>query len=224
MDPGIRESGDRGIKGHSNPRILESLSPASLPRIPESSNPPPRLLDVGCGSGEMLRTAGAAGMTVAGIDISENGIAQARERAPDADLRVGSAEELPFPDAHFDCIVAVGSLEHFLDPSKAVREIRRVARPGARVMLIVPNRRWLFIWVNHLCRAVAPDRSQPLERVATRNEWQALIEGSGLRVLRVLRDNRFFLPGAALQMLVRVLGAVVPLRFAYQLVFVAEPR
>jgi SAM-dependent methyltransferase len=182
---GTREPGNQG--GCWNPRILESPNPA------------PMLLDVGCGNGEMLRAAGAAGMALAGIDISENGIAQARAKVPDADLRVGSAEELPFPDARFDYITS-------------------------RVLLIVPNRRWLFFWVNQLRQAIAPDQSQPLERVATQGEWQALIEASGLRVLQVVKDNRVFLPGAALQALVRVLVAVIPLRFAYQLVFVAEPR
>jgi ubiquinone/menaquinone biosynthesis C-methylase UbiE len=172
----------------------------------------------------MLRTAGLAGMTVAGIDISENGIAQARAKLPDANLLVASAEALPFPDRSFDYVVAVGSLEHFMEPRKAAREIRRVARPGARVLLIVPNRRWLFVGVNYLRQAVAPNQGQPLERMATRSEWQALIEESGLKVLRVLKDNRVFLPGAALQALVRMLGAVIPLRFAYQLVFLAEPR
>jgi SAM-dependent methyltransferase len=184
----------------------------------------PRLLDVGCGSGEMLRAAGDAGMELAGIDISENGIAQARAKLPDADLRVASAEQLPFPDGRFDYIISVGSLEHFMDPRKGVMEMKRVARPKARVLLIVPNRRFLFAWVSHLRQAIAPGQSQPLERMASREEWHSLIEESGLRILQVHKDNRFFLPGAVLQAFARALGAMIPLRFAYQLVFLAEPR
>jgi ubiquinone/menaquinone biosynthesis C-methylase UbiE len=192
--------------------------------IPQPEAPAPRLLDVGCGSGEMLRAAGAAGMSVAGIDISETGIAQAREKLPDADLKVASAEALPFTDASFDYVVSVGSLEHFMDPGKGLQEMKRVARPRARILLIVPNSRFLFAWVSHLRQAIAPGQSQPLERMASRKEWHELIEGNGLRVLQVHKDNKFFLPGVLLQGLGRGIGALIPRRLAYQLVFVAEPK
>jgi len=90
--------------------------------------------------------------------------------------------------------------------------------------LTLPNRQFLFAWVSLLRQAVARDQSQPLERMASREEWHELIEGNHLRILRVYKDNQFFLPGAALQALVRGIGRLIPMRTAYVLVFLAEPE
>jgi SAM-dependent methyltransferase len=61
-----------------------------------------RLLDVGCGSGELCTQAAARGATVSGIDAAEGMVEIARRRLPGADLRVGPMERLPWDDASFD--------------------------------------------------------------------------------------------------------------------------
>jgi len=61
-----------------------------------------RLVDVACGSGLALELAGLGGAGCAGIDASPRLIAVARDRNPDADLRVGDMHALPWPDAGFD--------------------------------------------------------------------------------------------------------------------------
>ena len=92
-----------------------------------------RLLDVGCGGGLLLRDASAAGIRVTGLDHSPDMVELARERAPEADVVLGEAERLPFPDRSFDAL-AMSIVFFFLeDPVGALRECRRVLRPGGRL-------------------------------------------------------------------------------------------
>jgi SAM-dependent methyltransferase len=95
--------------------------------------PGTRLLDVGCGSGELCALAAGRGATVAGIDAAEGMIAIARRRVPDGDLRVGAIETLPWADATFDVVTAVNALQFADDFMAALREAARVARPGGVV-------------------------------------------------------------------------------------------
>ena len=91
------------------------------------------LLDLGCGSGEFLALAAGRGADVAGVDDAEAMIAAARRRVPDADLRVGSIEELPWPDDVFDVVTAFNAVQFAGDRRAALAEARRVARNGALV-------------------------------------------------------------------------------------------
>jgi len=92
-----------------------------------------RLLDVGCGSGVALELAHKRGAVVAGLDASEGLLAVARTRPIDADLRQGDLEALPFEPDSFDAVTAFNSVQYASDPVAALREVRRVARPGAAV-------------------------------------------------------------------------------------------
>jgi SAM-dependent methyltransferase len=91
------------------------------------------VLDLGCGSGEFLGLAAERGAEVAGIDDAEAMIAAARRRVPDADLRVGSIEDLPWPDDAFDVVTAFNAIQFAGDRVAALAEARRVARNGALV-------------------------------------------------------------------------------------------
>jgi SAM-dependent methyltransferase len=95
--------------------------------------PGTRLLDVGCGSGELCALAAERGAEVAGIDAAEGMIAIARRRLPDADLRVGPMEELPWADDTFDVATAVNALQFAADFLGALAEMARVVRPGGLV-------------------------------------------------------------------------------------------
>ena len=94
-----------------------------------------RVLDVGCGSGELLMLAAARGAEVSGIDAAEGMLAIARRRLPDADLRLGAMEALPWEDGRFDVVTAVNALQFALDFVAALREAARVARPGGRLAI-----------------------------------------------------------------------------------------
>ena len=98
--------------------------------------PRSRLLDAGCGTGGFLRWAMEEGEFAAGagIDLGAAAIELARQRVPDADLRVGSLRSLPFDDRSFDLVVTNDVLQHVPERElpESLRELRRVlAEDGA---------------------------------------------------------------------------------------------
>jgi FAD/FMN-containing dehydrogenase/SAM-dependent methyltransferase len=98
------------------------------------AGPGTRLLDVGCGSGLTLVLATERGAIPAGLDISPGLLQIARDRLPDADLREGDMEHLPFGDAAFDAVTGVNAFQFAGDPQRALRESARVTRPGGHVV------------------------------------------------------------------------------------------
>ncbi len=86
------------------------------------------VLDMACGSGLALRHAGAMGSTVSGIDAAETLIEIARDRNPDADLRLGSMFELPWSDESFDVVMSINGVWGGCEA--ALVEAHRVLRPG----------------------------------------------------------------------------------------------
>lgn len=93
-----------------------------------------RLLEIGCGEGELL-----AAMTARrkfGVDPSINALQRARRRS-DAKCSVARSEQLPFPPASFDLVVTVGVMEHFEDPDAATREIFRVLSPTGHYIALI---------------------------------------------------------------------------------------
>ncbi len=92
-----------------------------------------RLLDVGCGSGELLRLAVARGAVASGADPSTGMLELAGRLAPPADLRVAGIEALPWPDGTFDVVTAVNALHLADDEPAALQEVRRVLAPGGLV-------------------------------------------------------------------------------------------
>jgi SAM-dependent methyltransferase len=94
-----------------------------------------RVLDVGCGPGSVLeQLARRFDVEGVGIDASPKMIEVARSEAPDIEFHVGWAEDLPFPDAIFDAVVS-RMVVHHLDRPRAFAEMRRVLRPGGRVVV-----------------------------------------------------------------------------------------
>jgi SAM-dependent methyltransferase len=98
------------------------------------AGPGTRLLDVGCGSGLTLVLAQERGALPAGLDVSPGLLQIARERLPDADLRAGDMEYLPFGDGTFDAVTGVNAFQFAGNPQKALHEATRVTRPGGRVV------------------------------------------------------------------------------------------
>jgi SAM-dependent methyltransferase len=99
-----------------------------------------RVLDVGCGPGAYLRRLHdlEPGLRLAGLDLSPGMASEARANVPAAGVMVADAQSLPFPDGQFDHALAPHMLYHVPDIAGAVRELRRVLRPGG-VLLVVTN-------------------------------------------------------------------------------------
>ena len=101
-----------------------------------------RIVDVGCNHGYGSRIlAGSAGAVV-GVDLSPKAIELARELNHSANLsfELSDAGRMPFADASFDAAVSFQVIEHIEDPRPYLREIRRVLKPGGKVILTTPNR------------------------------------------------------------------------------------
>lgn len=92
-----------------------------------------RVLDIACGSGLVARLAAGAGAAVSGIDAAAGLVDLARDRAPAADLRVGSMFTLPWADGTFDAAYSINGI--WGGCVDALREARRVVRPGGLVAI-----------------------------------------------------------------------------------------
>lgn len=98
------------------------------------------LLDAGCGTGGAAAIAHERDAKVSGIDAAEPSIEIARARVPGADFRVGELEALPYEDDFFDVVTGFNSFQYAADPVNALREARRVARPGGTVVILTWGR------------------------------------------------------------------------------------
>jgi SAM-dependent methyltransferase len=98
-----------------------------------------KILDAGCGPGEMAAMLMQRGYEVWGIDIAEPMVRHARERCRSNRFRVGDIERIPFPDSTFDGVVCLGVLEYLDADAKALREIGRVLKPGGKAVVSTPN-------------------------------------------------------------------------------------
>jgi ubiquinone/menaquinone biosynthesis C-methylase UbiE len=95
------------------------------------------VLDIGCGVGAFLELVAARGGVPAAIDASEALVALARERLPNADLRVGDMAALPYAENSFDLVTGFNAFFFANDMVTALREAGRVARRGAPVVIQV---------------------------------------------------------------------------------------
>ncbi|MBM3833104.1 MAG: methyltransferase domain-containing protein [Verrucomicrobia bacterium] len=96
-----------------------------------------RVLDVGCGAGQVVGRLAEAGFEAHGVDVSEPNIEKARRFSSRCQFYDG--RHLPFPDNHFASVGALNVLEHVEEPEAFIPELARVTEPGGRVVLSSPN-------------------------------------------------------------------------------------
>ncbi|GAA3988857.1 class I SAM-dependent methyltransferase [Allokutzneria multivorans] len=100
-----------------------------------------RVLDAGCGAGPLFAALRERGANVSGFDVSAGMLEQARRRlGDDADLKVADlADPLPYADDSFDDVVASLVLHYLEDWAPVLAEVRRVLKPGGRLIVSVDN-------------------------------------------------------------------------------------
>ncbi len=155
------------------------LGPAGLDRAA-------RALDVGCGTGYMLRwlERAAGGMPVVGLEFSAAGLAFCRERGHPRLVRA-SAAGLPFRSASFDLVTSFEVLDELRDDRPAFDELARVLRPGGRLLIRLPALEWL---------RSSHDVAIETQRRTTTGELAAKLEARGLAVERATYANTLLLP------------------------------
>jgi ubiquinone/menaquinone biosynthesis C-methylase UbiE len=134
-----------------------------------------RVLDVACGTGIVARIAarklgGTGTGTVTGLDVSAPMITVARATAltegVGVEWREASAVELPFPEAAFDIVLCQSGLQFFPDRSASLREMRRVLKPGGRLILSVwgPLERshGFAVAADAIARHIGPEAARPI--------------------------------------------------------------
>jgi ubiquinone/menaquinone biosynthesis C-methylase UbiE len=98
-----------------------------------------QVLDVACGTGNLAIPAARKGAQVTGVDIATNLLSQARQRAATEGLQVafeeGDAEQLPFPDAHFDVVMSMFGAMFAPRPERVASELARVCRHGGKIAM-----------------------------------------------------------------------------------------
>ena len=96
-----------------------------------------RVLDVGCGAGQVVGRLTEAGYEAHGVDVSEPNIAKAQRFSDRCQFYDG--RHLPFPDRHFASVGALNVLEHVEEPEAFITELVRVAEPGGSIVISSPN-------------------------------------------------------------------------------------
>jgi ubiquinone/menaquinone biosynthesis C-methylase UbiE len=103
--------------------------------------PGARVLDIGCGTGATMRWLGGREVRATGVDLPAAWMAACEERPA---VRADAAR-LPFRDEAFDAVLLMHVVAHLRDPILALREARRVLRPGGKLGLATPNLRFLRV-------------------------------------------------------------------------------
>ena len=134
-----------GFTAGADPEYEEQILPLAARELAGAQ----RVLDVGCGDGQVSRLAANLGAQVVGIDPTWNCVSVANQRGGGVFARAGAAQ-LPFADATFDAVVACLVFEHIRDVDSAIAEVARVLQPGGRFcfflnhpLLQTPNSGWI---------------------------------------------------------------------------------
>lgn len=106
------------------------------------------ILEAGVGQGVVLANIVRRGKnkihSITGIDLSDRLLEMAQNLLPQAKIIKEDIEAMSFPDASFDFVVMVDTLQYLQDFGKALREVKRVLRPRGKLIVTVPNKKWIL--------------------------------------------------------------------------------
>jgi 2-polyprenyl-3-methyl-5-hydroxy-6-metoxy-1,4-benzoquinol methylase len=149
------------------------------------------VLEVACGRGGFSSELARAGACVTGCDFSFAAIRVAEAKLgvnhrPPVKFIQGDAQNLPFANDSFDVVISCETIEHLPDASKALREMRRVSRPGGRLFLTTPNYANLMGLYEVYARFRHPRRKddQPFDRRQWFAQIRKSVRGAGWTILR----------------------------------------
>lgn len=95
-----------------------------------------KLLDVGCGNGNILYRLVNGRRKLYGIDLSKNMVEESRKRLKgDADIKAADAEHIPYNDDTFDILICNASFHHYPHPQKVLTEMKRVLKNGGKLLI-----------------------------------------------------------------------------------------
>lgn len=154
------------------------------------------ILDVGCGTGALLRELDQYG-NVQGLDFSPRAVSFCKKRGL-LNVEQGSVTEIRYADKTFDSVLALDVLEHVENDKEGFSEIQRVLKPEGIAIIFVPT--FMFLW------GVTDERSEHHRRYTVR-ELREKAKNAGFNIVRTSYFNTFlFLPIALLRIFVRLFG------------------
>jgi 2-polyprenyl-3-methyl-5-hydroxy-6-metoxy-1,4-benzoquinol methylase len=116
-----------------------------------------RVLDLGCGDGWMCAELKVLGAEPLGVEIAAAAVDRARRHHPELEFRLAEiGGELPLQDNLFDVVWASEVIEHVADTARWLSEVRRVLRPGGRLLLTTPNHSRLRLLAGGIERCSEP--------------------------------------------------------------------
>jgi len=178
----------------SRTRALKAMMDRLLPQTPDF-----RLLDVGCGAGNMIHHLSHYGQ-VKGIEIDPRPVKMAHQRGYDVD-QFDATQPMPFVDSSFDAVTALDVIEHNQDDRAILADSYRVLKPGGLVIITVPALMWL--WSHN-------DDINAHVRRYTAAELKQKLAQAGFTVRRVTYNNFFIFPLAAALILLRRFAQAKP--------------
>lgn len=176
----------------SRTRALNAVMRPLLPQKPDF-----RLLDIGCGAGNMIHHLSKYGK-VKGLEIDTRPVQKARQRGYDVD-QFDATQPMPFDNGTFDAVTALDVIEHNQDDMAILADSYRILKPGGYIIITVPAFMWLWTHNDdlnaHVRRYTAAQLKQKLNQV-------------GFKPKRISYNNFFIFPLAAtLLLLRRLLGS-----------------
>jgi SAM-dependent methyltransferase len=141
------------LKGATSALYLDRLSPV----LPRNGT---RLLEIGCGTGDMLLQAQSRSFAVNGVEYSTAAAATANQRLGAELVQTGTIDNASLPSGYFDVIAACDVIEHTRDPESFLERAHALLRPGGVIFLVTPSldswsrrllgKRWMEYKVEHL--------------------------------------------------------------------------
>ena len=140
------------------------------------------ILDVGCGSGTIVKRLLKKGKKVIGMDIGKKFVGFCHSRYKNAVFCEADAQFLPFLDKCFDTIVCSEVIEHLENPEKALKEFNRVLRPRGKLVLTAPNISLLWAFVEAIWTRIRRKMLETRHKAFTRRRLRFLLDRTGFNI------------------------------------------
>lgn len=168
-------------------RFMRSLVPPDRPL---------RILDVGCGTGLNAAQLTQCGHDVFGIDVSPVAIEKLCAQGLKGFIADVAAQKLPFPDNTFDLVYASEVIEHCVDTTRFLRNLRAVLKPDGTLLLSTPNSAfWAYRLLSLLGRTPSEFQHPGHVRFFSKRSLAAVIEDCGFAVTAIAARHMYFVLG-----------------------------
>lgn len=186
-----------------------------------------KILDVACGLGRLLEAAQEYNCELYGFDISDVAVNKAKMKLPRANIQIANAEEMPYDDNTFDRVTCLGSLERMIDLERVLYEIKRVAKPKAKLCFLVRNiNGWTWMLSKKILRTKIKASHQGAK---SQEEWTRIFLKAGFKIKEILPDQypikkrqRILSFGLRKLNYTKIYKSWVPMKYVHEYIYVLE--